>query len=743
MPDAIIGGVVGAQTSGSGATASARQASVPTRIDLVCDDQREMITIQRLLGDREFQICHRSMAEMLASMPQVPDCILVCHDARTIDALRLLTSLRGAHDTLPCALVVLGDGTDAKLAKEAIKHGALDYLAREGLDREMLEASIRTAIVDFQSRALVTNRARERAHLAALVAASSDAIVGLAADGRRVLSWSAGAVRLFGYSESEAVGKTIDELIIPEFKNSERTQIFEATSQGESLVVETERHDKLGKLIAVEINVSPMPMGYSVIFRDIRERRRIEREMQRSQDRLAAREAELTRAQRIARIGSYEVECKDGKFINRRSPEYLAIHGLPSHAWNEPHEDWVQRMHPDDRALSEHSFKTAMVEGVTEYEAEYRIIRPSDGETRWIKVLAEIDRDERGNPSRLFGTHIDITDRKRAEEGLKASEERLRLATQAARLGLFEIDWKSNRRHWSKELRDLIAVPEDVDISDDADLLHRVITSESQERFRQRLAASLDPDGSREYEDEHEIVRMDGSRRFVLIRGRTLFEDSLQGPRPTRSVGLMMDITERKKAERQRELLLRELDHRLKNVFATVSSMIGMTARSASSVADYAASLRDRLYALSAVHNLVRGADLDNTASLAMITRTITTGGLRDKIVVNGPEVIVTAAMAIALGMILNELLTNAIKYGALAREGGVVELTWSVQEQDLLLRWQEMGGPAVVKSGKTGFGTRMIEQNVAVMGGSLDFEWRTGGVVVTLVCPMLGSGQG
>ena len=166
-------------------------------------------------------------------------------------------------------------------------------------------------------------------------------------------------------------------------------------------------------------------VGLIGIVVDITERKRAEQALRDGAEKLLRREAELTRAQRLARIGSYEVIEDCGRFACRRSPEYLDIHGLPPEAWNEPHEAWVQRLHPDDRGWAEAAFRTAMAEGAREYRAEYRIVRPSDGETRWIKVLAEINADSDGR-KRLFGTHGDVTERRQAEEALRASESFLR-----------------------------------------------------------------------------------------------------------------------------------------------------------------------------------------------------------------------------------------------------------------------------------------------------------------------------
>jgi PAS domain S-box-containing protein len=149
---------------------------------------------------------------------------------------------------------------------------------------------------------------------------------------------------------------------------------------------------------------------------------------------LREREAELARVQQIGQIGGLEVDLRTG-FRNRRSPEYLLIHGLPPVAANETHEDWVKRIHPEDREATEKKFRDAVAGDVGEYTVQYRIIRPSDGETRWISVKSTIERDAQGKAIRLVGAHTDVTEQVMAEQALRQSEERYRkLADQLAEL---------------------------------------------------------------------------------------------------------------------------------------------------------------------------------------------------------------------------------------------------------------------------------------------------------------------
>ena len=149
---------------------------------------------------------------------------------------------------------------------------------------------------------------------------------------------------------------------------------------------------------------------------------------------LREREAELARVQQLGRIGGLEVDLRTG-FGNRRSPEYLLIHGLPPAAADESHEDWVQRIHPEDREATEKIFRDAVAGDVRDYSVQYRIVRPSDGETRWISVKSTIERDEKGKAIRLVGAHTDVTEQVVADLALRQSEEQFRrLADQLADL---------------------------------------------------------------------------------------------------------------------------------------------------------------------------------------------------------------------------------------------------------------------------------------------------------------------
>ena len=158
--------------------------------------------------------------------------------------------------------------------------------------------------------------------------------------------------------------------------------------------------------------------GSEFAFRDATDRQNILQTLRR-------RELELARVQEIGGIGGMKVDLA-GNFTGHRSPEYLRLHGLPPDAGIEFHEDWTGRIHPDDRSRAVEHFLRAVASGETHYKSEYRIIRPSDGAVRSIRAVGEIERYENAAPIALVGAHIDITDRKLAEQEALESEEKLR-----------------------------------------------------------------------------------------------------------------------------------------------------------------------------------------------------------------------------------------------------------------------------------------------------------------------------
>jgi PAS domain S-box-containing protein len=335
-------------------------------------------------------------------------------------------------------------------------------------------------------------------------------------------------------------------------------------------------------------------------------------EIKRADERLREREGELARVQRIGQVGGLEVDLTGGVPRNKRSPEYLRLHGLTPQDEDEPHENWVRRIHPDDRDRVVRHFIATVAGTSGEYEAEYRIVRPSDGEVRWIQAKAEIERDEAGRPLRLIGAHIDITELKQVEEA--------------------------------------------------------------------------------------------------------------------------------------RELISRELSHRIKNIFAVVASIVTLSARGDPAARPLAQAIRERIEALARAHDYVRPSDLDQSGAPVLQTMV----GLLDmllepyqaaeagRVSISGDPVPIGVGTATALSLVVHELATNAVKYGALSREQGRVDIVCEAGFEQASLIWRESGGPELTgPPTRQGFGTLMSERAAkAQLRATITHDWRPEGLRVRFDIP-------
>jgi two-component sensor histidine kinase len=198
------------------------------------------------------------------------------------------------------------------------------------------------------------------------------------------------------------------------------------------------------------------------------------------------------------------------------------------------------------------------------------------------------------------------------------------------------------------------------------------------------------------------------------------------------------DVTDRKSAEEHRELLINELNHRVKNTLTIVQSIAAQTFKGVDAGAR--ADFERRLLTLSNVHSLLTDESW-NGAELHAVIRASLRPHLvdgRDRFTFDGPDFRLRSKSALALSMALHELATNALKYGALSVEPGRVALHWTTDDGRFRLRWREDGGPAVAPPRRTGFGSRMIERGLpAEFEGEVRIDYRPAGVVCTIDAPL------
>jgi PAS domain S-box-containing protein len=207
-------------------------------------------------------------------------------------------------------------------------------------------------------------------------------------------------------------------------------------------------------------------------------------------------------------------------------------------------------------------------------------------------------------------------------------------------------------------------------------------------------------------------------------------------------VKVMRDRTEQRLAEEHQRLLIHELNHRVRNTLATVQSLAGQAFKGAEKI-NAQDIFEARLFALAKAHDVLTQTNWEG-AELSKLIREATTPYQREdhrRFEIEGPNLWVKPRIALALSMVLHELATNAVKYGALSVSSGHVVIRWAVMPGHptlLSILWEERDGPPVSPPTRTGFGMRLIERSLAVeLGGNVNITYEPTGVVGTLTTPL------
>lgn len=278
-----------------------------------------------------------------------------------------------------------------------------------------------------------------------------------------------------------------------------------------------------------------------------------------------------------------------------------------------------------------------------------------------------------------------------------------------------------------------------------------------------RSVTILIPD-DRLHEEEEILGRLRRGERvdhYETVRRRkdgSLFDISLTVSPVRDAQGVVIgaskiarDISERKRAQQRQGLLLREMNHRVKNLFAVTTGLISVSAMSATSAQDLAGSLRERVMALSRAHDLTLpdlggsdpGSDMtgDRSTTLFALLAAIVAPHDFDgetRMEVAGTDVPLQGSTLTSLALLLHEFTTNAAKYGALSTASGRLTVGTVVEGETLALTWTEIGGPAVGgREAPEGFGSLLERATVQGLGGEIERDWGPGGVVIRLRIPL------
>ncbi len=325
-------------------------------------------------------------------------------------------------------------------------------------------------------------------------------------------------------------------------------------------------------------------------------------------------------------------------------------------------------------------------------------------------------------------------ERKRAEQALLASKDRLQLALNAAQLGWWQYDPLHRVVSWDTRAKEVLDIAEDGTAFEE---VMKLAHPDDAERVWTAFQTARDPADLKPYAIEFRVQRGEGEVRWMEVHWLAYFEGAGRERRAVSVVGTVADITERKEREEKEHLLMREVNHRAKNMLSVVDAIAHQTATR--SPEDFVERFSERIQALSAnqdllVRNEWKGVEIEDLvhAQLAPFASLI-----GSRIAVHGPKLCLKAAGAQAVGLALHELATNAGKYGALSTDMGRVDICWEIDGDALTMSWTERDGPLVSAPKRRGFGTivmeRMAERSV---DGTVDLDYPPSGLTWRLTCP-------
>jgi len=346
-----------------------------------------------------------------------------------------------------------------------------------------------------------------------------------------------------------------------------------------------------------------------------------------------------------------------------------------------------------------------------------------------VRVFAELYRKTRQLESLNADLERRVAERTAELEAsnarLRESERRRSLALAAGQMGSWDWNVAAGECQWDAGQHRIFGVdPGQIKLTLDG--VRHLIHPEDLGRI-EKLVRKGSAEGNT-FQTEVRITRPDGQLRWCICAA-AMTVNTLGDV--TRVSGVTIDITELKEAEQRRTLLVREVDHRARNALAIVQSIVRMT--KSTSIETYASTVEGRIAALSTAHALLaearwEGASLNRLVDEELAPYRIGDG---DRIAIDGPAVFLKPEAAQIIALVLHELATNAVKYGALSDPAGKISLSWQCEQGDKLsLQWAETGGPSVTPPTVKGYGTKVITASIQQqLSGTATFDWRPAGL--------------
>lgn len=481
----------------------------------------------------------------------------------------------------------------------------------------------------------------------------------------------------------------------------------------------------------VERDPDGTPVRLPGVVVDITERKRFEEALRESEDRF--------KVMANAAPAMLWVTAPDGSatFLSRGWYEYTGQTELEVDGFG-----WLEGVHPDDREHSHRIFEEANA-NQDPFSLDYRL-RRADGQYRWCISAGKPSFDENGRFLGYVGSVIDVHERKQAETALRAAHDQVKqardyaeatLRTSPVPLLVLESDLRvSSANEAFYEMFD--TGPDDTE----GRFLHELGNREWDiPELRELLGKVLEQsDGFQGFEVEPHFETI--GTRSMLLNARLM--DNEEGE-PDRVVLVMEDITQRREHEERMATVMAELNHRVKNTLAVVDAIASQTLRHANSLNSFKKSFGERLRAIANVHSLLTGTDWTGCSLEEIVRSEIDPRRASpNQASIRGPALTLSPKQCLALHMVVHELATNAMKYGALKGESGHIDIAWETHSRDgvrwLKFEWRERCEGNLTTSGEPGYGSSLIEQTVNYeLRGELEKELAPSGLTCTISFPL------